>query len=155
LYLPLAAGGFRDMTRIASSPFGMWDDIFQTNGDKVREMVDSFIEQLKKVRGRIGTRALGEDFEAANIARASIPKDSKGFLHPLFDILVVVEDKPGVIAQISTELARNSINIKDIEVLKVREGEGGTLRLAFEREREAAEAIDLLGKLGYHARPRR
>ncbi|MHB9030191.1 MAG: prephenate dehydrogenase dimerization domain-containing protein, partial [Candidatus Latescibacterota bacterium] len=154
-YLRLAAGGFRDMTRIASSPFGMWDDIFRTNDDMVREMADAFIAQLQKVRDRIGTPALGEDFEVANVTRASIPKDSKGFLRPLFDVLVVVEDKPGVIAQIATELALNEINIKDIEVLKVREGEGGTLRLAFEREREAIDAVELLGQVGYKARLRR
>jgi prephenate dehydrogenase len=154
-YLRLAAGGFRDMTRIASSPFGMWDDIFRTNDDMVREMADRFIEQLQKVRGRIGASALGEDFEVANVTRASIPKDSKGFLRPLFDILVVVEDKAGVIAQIASELALHEININDIEVVKVREGEGGTLRLSFEREREATRAVELLGLLGYKARLRR
>jgi prephenate dehydrogenase len=154
-YLRLAAGGFRDMTRIASSPFGMWDDIFRTNGDMVREMADVFMEQLRKVRDRLGTPALGEDFEVANVTRAAIPKDSKGFLRPLFDVMVVVEDKPGVIAQIATELALNEINIKDIEVLKVREGEGGTLRLAFEREQDANEAVKLLERVGYKARLRR
>lgn len=154
-YLRLAAGGFRDMTRIASSPFGMWDDIFRTNDDAVREVVDLYIEQLIKIRDRIGNQALGEDFEIANITRSTIPKDTKGFLKTLFDVLVVVEDKSGVIAQISTELALNDINIKDIEVLKVREGEGGTLRLAFEREQEAVDAIALLGRIGYTARLRR
>lgn len=154
-YLRLAAGGFRDMTRIASSPFGMWDDIFRTNGDMAREMVDAFIAQLRTIRDRIGTSALGEDFEIANVTRATIPKDTKGFMRALFDVLVVVEDQPGVIAQVSTELSRNGINIKDIEVLKVREGEGGTLRLAFERETEAQEAVSLLARIGYTARLRR
>ncbi len=154
-YLRLAAGGFRDMTRIASSPFGMWDDIFRTNDDMVREMVDIFIDHLRKVRDRIGTPALGENFEIANVTRATIPKDTKGFMRPLFDVLVVVEDVPGVIARIATELAINEINIKDIEVLKVREGEGGTLRLAFAREQEALDAVSLLGRTGYKARLRR
>ena len=154
-YLRLAAGGFRDMTRIASSSFGMWDDIYRTNGDAVREMVDRFIEQLEKIRDRIGAPALGEDFEIANVTRSTIPKDTKGFLRTLFDVLVVVEDKPGTIAEIASELAKNDINIKDIEVLKVREGEGGTLRLAFDREREAIDSISLLGRIGYPARLRR
>ena len=72
----------------------------------------------------------------------------------MFEVLVVVEDKPGMIARIATELARLKINIKDIEVLKVREGEGGTLRLAFELEKEALIAVELLNSIGYTSRLR-
>ncbi|MCE5251767.1 prephenate dehydrogenase [bacterium] len=154
-YLRLAAGGFRDMTRIASSPFTMWDDICRTNDDAIKEALDSYIDHLRRIRDRIGTPALGEDFEIANITRATIPKDTKGFLRTLFEVLVVVEDKPGVIAEIATELARVDINIKDMEVVKVREGEGGTLRLSFENEPLANDAVSLLTRLGYTARLRR
>ena len=95
-----------------------------------------------------------EDFDRAAETRAAIPSDSKGFLHPLREILVVVEDKPGVIAEISNVLAEDSINILDIEVLKVREGEGGTLRLAFASLPVAEQAIELLTKKGYAVRMR-
>ncbi len=154
-YLRLAAGGFRDMTRIASSPFSMWDDIFRTNNDAVKEAVDMFIGHLVKIKERIGIQELGEDFEVANITRGNIPKDTKGFMKTLFEVLMVVEDKPGVIADISGKLADAGINIKDIEVLKVREGEGGTLRLAFDGEKEAEKAIDILVSNGYTTRMRR
>jgi len=154
-YLRLAAGGFRDMTRIASSHFEMWDDIFRTNDDAVKKAVDSFINHLKNIRDRIGTQELNVDFKRANLARASIPKDSKGFMRTLYDVLVVVEDKPGELAQISGKLYELGINIKDIEILKVREGEGGTMRLAFAREEEAQQAIDVLIANGYTARMRR
>ena len=154
-YLRLAAGGFRDMTRIASSPFSMWDDIFRTNDDIVKTVIDMFVEHIIKIKERVGTQTLGEDFEVANMTRAIIPKDSKGFMKALFEVLVVVEDRPGVIALIAGELARYNINIKDIEVLKVREGEGGTLRLAFERDEEAQQAIEILSHIGYTARMRR
>jgi len=153
-YLQLAAGGFRDMTRIASSPFTMWDDICRTNDRAIKEAIDKFIEHLSKLRDRMGTRDIGKDFGKANVTRANIPKDTKGFMSTLFEVLVVVEDKPGVIAQIATELVRLNINIKDIEVLKVREGEGGTLRLAFELEKEAFMAVELLNSIGYTSRLR-
>ena len=94
-------------------------------------------------------------FDAAAETRAEIPSDSKGFLHPLREILVVVEDKPGVIAEISTLLATDDINILDIEVLKVREGEGGTLRLAFASLTHAERAINLLEDRGYGVRLRK
>jgi len=153
-YLTLAAGGFRDMTRIASSPFTMWDDIFRTNKDAVQGTIDSFIESLTEVRERIGSSDLGVDFEVSNMTRGKIPRDTKGFMTTLSELLVVVEDKPGVIAEISTELSNNGINIKDIEVLKVREGEGGTLRLAFDKKEQAVKAIDILEHLNYTARLR-
>ncbi len=152
--LTLAAGGFRDMTRIASSPFAMWDDIFRTNRDAVCEMIDIFMDNLSDLRDRVGSSDLGVDFEIANMTRGKIPRDTKGFMKTLFEVLVVVEDKPGVIAEISSELAEKGINIKDIEVLKVREGEGGTLRLAFDREEQAEEAIVILNGLDYLARLR-
>jgi prephenate dehydrogenase len=154
-YLQLAAGGFRDMTRIASSPFVMWDDICRTNEAAIKEAVDTFISGLIKMKDRIGTQDLGEDFEVANITRANIPKDTKGFVRTLYEVLVVVEDKKGVIAEIASELARADINIKDIEVLKVREGEGGTLRFAFESEEDAEKAVGLLNSIGYSCRVRR
>ena len=69
--------------------------------------------------------------------------------------MVVVEDMPGVIADIATACSERDLNIKDIEVVKVREGEGGTLRLAFEREEEALEAVAHLTERGYTARMRR
>ena len=154
-FLRLAAGGFRDMTRIASSSFGMWDDIFSTNDDLVKEMIDCFIDELRSLRETIGESVLSEDFEVANITRAAIPKDTKGFMRTLHEVLVFVEDKPGVLSEITTELAGADINIKDVEVMKIREGEGGTLRLAFETEESAQEAIRHLEAIGYHARMRR
>ena len=154
-YLQLAAGGFRDMTRIASSPFTMWDDICRTNEDAIKKAIDEFIGHLTELKERIGTQSLGEDFDASNIIRANIPKDTKGFMSALHEVLVVVEDKPGVIARIATELAGININIKDIEVMKVREGEGGTLRLAFEFEEQAGKAVVLLNRIGYSSRLRR
>lgn len=150
----LAAGGFRDMTRIASSRFDMWRDIFATNSTAARDALANFIQYLSRSSDRIGTDSLREDFDRAAETRAAIPSDSKGFLHPLREILVVVEDKPGVIAEISNVLAEDSINILDIEVLKVREGEGGTLRLAFASLPVAEQAIELLTKKGYAVRMR-
>ena len=153
-YLRLAAGGFRDMTRIASSPYGMWDDIFCTNGDVVREAIDAFINRLHEVRDAVGDATLGDVFDVANVTRETIPKDTKGFIRRLSEVLVVVEDTPGVIARIAVALADIDINIRDIEVMKVREGEGGTLRLAFEDDAAAATAIRRLEDIGFSARKR-
>lgn len=151
VYLKLAAGGFRDMTRVASSPYEMWADICRTNEDNIKKAINQFIEELQIIRGLLSKPELELIFNESARNRLSIPKDTRGFLRPHFDISVVVEDKPGMIAAISTILARENINIKDIEVLKVREGEAGTLRLAFESEPDRKHAIKLLVKNGFEA----
>jgi prephenate dehydrogenase len=145
----MAAGGFRDMTRIASSPFEMWRDICRTNAVPIREAIDAYIAALSAIRSRIDDDLLESDFVYANEVRDRIPRDSKGFLNPLHELLLVVEDKPGVIADVATSLAQVEINIRDIEVLKVREGEGGSLRLGFGEASEKERASQILTAQGY------
>ena len=151
-YLPLAAGGFRDLTRIASSPFAMWEDIVATNADEIGGMIDRYIAALKDVKARLGEASLGGDFEYANRIRGSIPRDAKGFIHALHEVLVQAEDRPGVIAEIGRVLGEAGVNINDIEVMKVREGEGGTLRLGFDSAEGAERAIGILAGVGFTVR---
>jgi prephenate dehydrogenase len=152
-FLALAAGGFRDLTRIASSPFvPVWEDICRTNADQIGWMIDRYLEVLQDLRRRLGAPDLKDDFGFANRIRNSIPRDSKGFIHKLAELLVVAEDRPGVIAEIAGVLGNERINISDIEIMKVREGEGGTIRLGFDSEEAAVRALALLSRIGYQAR---
>jgi len=153
-YMKLAAGGFRDMTRIASSPFSMWEDICNTNSENILQMIDEFIGELFEFRKIFSQTDLQVQFDNAAQTRLSIPKDTKGFIHPNYDITVFVEDEPGIIAKISNVLAEKGINIRDIEVLKVRLLEGGTMRLSFESEKNREKAIDLLTEQGFYCRKR-
>lgn len=154
LPIRMAAGGFRDLTRIASSPFEMWRDICHTNATPIREMIDLYIESLSAIRGNVDHDRLEQAFTYANRIRGQIPKDSKGFLHPLHEILLLAEDRPGVIAHVARTLAGEGININDIEVLNVREGEGGTIRMGFDSRPCAERAVDVLAKAGYSVRLR-
>ncbi|MGA1197343.1 MAG: prephenate dehydrogenase/arogenate dehydrogenase family protein [Candidatus Latescibacterota bacterium] len=154
LPLQMAAGGFRDLTRIASSPFSMWRDICQTNTGPIQTMLDAYIDELVALRDKVDHEALAENFAFANEIRNGIPKDSKGFLHPLHEVLMVAEDKPGVIADSSSRLANAGVNIEDIEVLKVREGEGGTIRMGFGKQADAEQAVSILSAAGYQVRLR-
>jgi prephenate dehydrogenase len=65
-----------------------------------------------------------------------------------------VEDKPGVIASIATALSEENINIKDFEVLKVREGDAGTFRISFESDEARQRAMALINDLGFPSRPK-
>jgi prephenate dehydrogenase len=153
-FLQLAAGGFRDMTRIASSPFDMWEDVCRTNDEQILSFLDQFIRYLTDFRNQFEINYLKKQFDDAARIRLSIPRDTKGFINPNYDIAVVVDDKPGVIARMATTLAEKNINIRDIEVLKVRLLEGGTIRLSFETEQDRETAMKLLSEIGFECRKR-
>ena len=154
LPLQMAAGGFRDLTRIASSSFAMWRDICQTNTEPIREMLGAYISELIAIRDKIDQESLADNFEHANQIRNGIPRDSKGFLHALYEVLLLAEDKPGVIADVASRLAGSGVNIEDIEVLKVREGEGGTIRMGFGKRADAQKSVRILTAAGYQVRLR-
>ena len=69
-------------------------------------MIDRYIAALADVRARLEAAELKADFDFANEIRGSIPRDSKGFIHVLHEILVLAEDRPGVIAEIGQRWAR-------------------------------------------------
>jgi prephenate dehydrogenase len=150
--LELAAGGFRDMTRIASSRFEMWNDILKLNSRQIDEAVEMLITELQRYRALLKSKkhqALRQHFDRARLFRNAIPKNMKGFLHTLSDLSVYVDDRPGELAKMTGALARAKINVKDVELMKVREGSGGTFRLSFETREIAQRAAQLLRKSGF------
>jgi prephenate dehydrogenase len=153
-FLKMAAGGFRDMTRIASSPFSIWEDILQTNSDMIGSYIDAYIEELQRVKEALANNEMRSIFSQSASNRLSIPRDTRGFFRPHYDISIVVQDQPGMIATIANALAEKNINIKDIEVLKIRENEGGTMRLAFASEVDREMALALLKSRGLECRKR-
>lgn len=153
-YLNLAAGGFRDMTRIASSKFSTWRDIFNANEGQINVVLDGFNAEFQKVRSFFKLseiEALEGSFQKAQSSRELIPKASKGFLHPLADVYVYAEDKPGFLYRLTEVLHRADINIKDLELLKIREGIEGVFRIGFENQSVGSDAIQALNAAGYEA----
>jgi len=149
--LTLAAGGFRDMTRIASAPYAMWHDILATNKNEISPVIDEFISIVSEMKKQLHNETLGPAFGAAAQTRAGISTFNKGFIRPLSDVYVVVKDQPGMIAVLANECAKVNVNIKDIEVLKVRENEAGTIRLSFESKAIAQKVVDLFNTIGISA----
>jgi prephenate dehydrogenase len=147
-----AAGGFRDMTRIASSSFDIWESVIKFNKEKIIAALDSFENEFKQVRFLIEHNKLdelAEKFEMARKKRDEIPKNTKGMISQLYDVFIYVKDQPGEIAKISSALFKNNINIKDMELLKIREGTGGTFRLAFSTKDEADKAKEIIQQEGF------
>lgn len=151
-FLDFAAGGFRDMTRIASSDFSIWAPVLKYNSKEIVTALDSLISALSSMKSNVAEgklNALSSAFETARHQRDEIPKNTKGFITPLHDIFVFVNDEPGIISKISSILYQQGINIKDIELLKIREGTGGTFRLSFDSDEDAVTAERFIKSLGF------
>ncbi|HES59789.1 MAG TPA: prephenate dehydrogenase/arogenate dehydrogenase family protein, partial [Caldithrix sp.] len=148
-YFELAAGGFRDITRIASGSVDIWQDIFNSNKENVYKAIDEIKIILCDMQNHLGS--LSSAMVSANDYRNQLPKKSKGFLSPLVDVLVYVNDQVGVVAKIANALSEKKIDIRDIELLKIREKEGGVFRLSFGSGTEARDAVAILNAIGYRA----
>lgn len=151
-FFDYAAGGFRDMTRIASSDFSIWEPIIKKNNRYIIQAIENFIFDLQQIKSDIEKDKLDQlavKFENARKKRDEIPKNTKGFIHSLVDIYVFVKDEPGVLSTLTTALYTSGINIKDIELLKVREGTGGSFRLSFDNDEIAKKAIVVLQSAGF------
>lgn len=152
--LRLGAGGFRDLTRIASSPFTTWSGILPANRNEVVHTLgrlERLLAGYRRALLRNDWKALRRQFQRSGRLRDRIPKDMKGFLHALAILEVFIPDKPGMLAKLAVALARKNVNIKDIELMKVREGTGGTFRLSFESEEEKRMAAAILRSKGFTA----
>jgi prephenate dehydrogenase len=150
--LPLAAGGFRDMTRIASSNVGMWRDIFAANKEQVIKVIRRFRSELDSFEALVAAGdggAIEDCLENARSVRSTLPSRTKGYLPRLFEIVLTVPDRPGVIADFAGHLGKAGINISDLEILRIREGEGGTIRVAFAVEKDRDDALQVLREKGY------
>lgn len=153
----LAGGGFRDTTRIASGDPRLWREICLSNKAAILATLDAFWQALGEFRTAIETAdapALEAALLRATEHRKRLPQAPKGILSPVFDLLVHIADRPGALHEVTGILSRRQMNIIDIEILRVREGEGGTLRLALESEDALATSIALLKEHGYTARAR-
>ncbi len=129
--LRLAAGGFRDMTRVAAGHPGIWPDICAANSEAIVSTLDELVVELSAVRERVysGDRGwLLEILESAAHARRSLPAAS---VRPerLAELRVPVPDRPGVLAEITTLAGALDVNISDLEIAHSAEGERGVLVL--------------------------
>lgn len=129
----LAAGGFRDITRIASSSPAMWRDICLSNKESISEFLDKYIEKLREVKELISEKnenQLYEFFENNKDYRDSLPlrKSNMAVSH---EILLYVPDEPGSIAIMASILAAKGISIKNMGIAHTREFLDGVLRIEF------------------------
>jgi prephenate dehydrogenase len=138
--LRLAAGGFRDMTRIAAGTPAIWPDICGENQEAIVEVIDRLTVELGRLREIVaeGRRDdLLATLERAQTARRNLPgRVSRP--EELAEVRVPVPDRGGVIAEVSTLAAELGVNIADLEIAHSSEGDRGVLLLLVDRNRADA-----------------
>ncbi len=151
----VAAGGFRDITRIASSSPIMWEQICLTNGSQISRVLEEYISVLQQVKEYIDAgsgQALHDMFSSSRDYRDSIDDTKRGSVSRHYVLYVDIYDEAGGIATITTLLAMSAISIKNIGIIHNREFEEGVLRIEFYDEASRDHSEDILKKRNYTIR---
>ena len=145
----LAAGGFRDLTRVASGSPRMSRDMVAANRGPLKEALGDLRAQLERLDALLDEPDfLLERAQEAKETRDALPVVRRSLLPRMYDVVIAVPDRPGELARITSALGEAQVNIKDIEVLTIR-AEGEAIRLGFATPEERQAARDALTDQGY------
>ncbi len=149
--LLLAAGGFRDTTRIAAGNPDIWVDICLENDEAILAQIAEFERELNlfeaAIRGK-DRALLKEALLKAQIARKNLPVATLKDIKALRELTVSVSDRPGTISDITVSVGNIGVNIEDITLVHLSE-ESGLIKLVIAGEREAERAAKVLTEKGY------
>ena len=149
----LAAGGFKDITRIASSSPEMWQQICTENKAQITDMLKLYICRMTEIGDAIQSddlQGLLDTFASAKEYRDDIPKShAKSLLAPSYEIFVDLVDESGAISTIATILATNNISIMNIGIVHNREFQEGVLHIEFYDNDSTEKAVELLNRFHY------
>jgi prephenate dehydrogenase len=148
--LLLAAGGFRDLTRLASSNPALWSEILLANREEIAEAIDLYTGRLLALRTMV-LEGRGDAVEAmfglakrARLRLAAKPQVRAG----VAVLQVQVPDKPGALAELTIAMAQGGVNIEDLQIVHSPEGGRGTVHLTVAAD-SADEAARLLASRAF------
>lgn len=148
----IAAGGFKDITRIASSSPTMWEQICVENPENISKVLDEYIRLLIQAKYNVdhldGT-AIHDMFASSRDYRDSIDILPSGPLKKAYELYCDIVDEAGGIATIATTLAMDGISIKNIGIIHNREFEEGVLKIEFYDADSLNRGFTLLTKRNY------
>ena len=148
----IAAGGFRDITRIASSSPIMWEQICVENNKNISNVLDDYIRLLIQIRCFVDNKdsqSLYQMFASSRDYRDSIDVVDSGLLKKAYVLYLDIADEAGGIATIATILALEKISIKNIGIIHNREFEEGVLKIEFYDGSSMEKGAALLKKRNY------
>lgn len=147
----IAAGGFKDTTRISAGSPVMWEQICMSNSKNVCKVLDDYIRVLQNVRKLFEEKKAEEIFnffDEAREYRSKIGQQKKSH-QDSYALYCDIADETGAIAIFATLLAANQISIKNIGIIHNREHEQGVLNVEFYNSTEFNKALSLLKEKGY------
>ncbi|HJV18017.1 MAG TPA: prephenate dehydrogenase [Bacillales bacterium] len=139
----LAAGGFRDITRIASSSPRMWSDILLQNKEVLLKLLKQWMTEMENIKMLLeqeNSQDILSFFQDAKEYRDGLPIKEKGAIPAYHDLFVDVPDYPGVISEITGYLAKEKISITNIRIIEAREEIYGVLSISFQTEEDRKKA---------------
>ena len=148
----VAAGGFKDITRSASSSPEMWEQICSANSENILSVLDEYINSLIEIKFSLAehnTHCIHDLFETSRDYRNSISDSGSGPIPKAYSIYCDMVDEAGGIAALATILATNGISIKNIGIVHNREFEEAVLHVEFYEEMAKIKAAELLRKYRY------
>jgi prephenate dehydrogenase len=150
----LAAGGFYDMTRIAGSPTGIWVDICLENRTAIQELISQYQDELETFAELLkegDADGIRLKLENARAVRQDLPRLKQAELPLVYELTVIVPNRPKVLSEITLLVADAGINIEDIQIVHSTEADNGMLRLSILGEAEARRVEETLTESGYAA----
>ena len=147
----LAAGGFRDLTRIASADPVMWRDVTLQNRDELLRLFDRWhrkMDEVYEIIKRNDPEEVLSFFKEAKQYRDDLPSTYKGAtqgaLYMTFDLHIDIPDHPGSIAEVTQILADERISLTNIRIVETRTDVYGILVISFQKAEDRKRARDIL-----------
>ncbi len=143
----IAAGGFRDITRIASSSPDMWESICLENSSNIARVMDAFLDRMIEARDHMCSGDGGyinQMFARGRDYRNSFGFASHGLVRPSYRIFCDAIDESGAIATVATILAVNGISIKNVSIIHNRAYDPGVIAIEFYDRKSMKKAVALL-----------
>ena len=148
----LAAGGFKDITRIASSSADMWESIMFENKEDILSVLNSLTDVITDIKKSIlsdNRESVYNYFLNAQQYRNTFNNTTPKAFVKRYEIDVDVLDRPGSIAIIAVLFSSNGINIKNMGIVNSRENNSGALTFAFDSEEDRQKSVALLRDMNY------
>lgn len=142
----LAAGGFRDITRIASSNPRLWTDIVVQNRQELMGQLNEWLDEMNRVKEILAENdfeKIEQYFAVAKEVRDKLPI-STGAFYTTYDLYVDIPDYPGVISEITGYLAEDRISITNIRIVEAREDIFGILVISFQNAEDRKRAVECI-----------
>lgn len=145
----LAAGGFRDITRIASSNAEMWKDISLSNKQNIISLLEDMQTNIKDMIVKLKNeeeQQIYQFFEDAKIFRDQLPLKQHGVVNVGYDLYIDISDKAGMINKVTSILSLHNISIRNLKILEVREDILGALQVTFKTPKDRELGIVALNE---------